>query len=316
MNGSQLFSLSACLLFACSSSEVTTESVDEGESLRSRSSAKLTIPVAELSALALRLDASGEQELLAAADSSASVYRASLQGGVFGAFTKIDLSAARAAAGVRGATQWEAMASDGQGRIFLLEENPGRIFVFDREGSAVEHVITLSIPTHHPLARYWAASPNSRGEGMLLLRNGHVLVLKEKDPRSLIEFGPSGEAPTGLTPALAVGTSKSFPLPAGASSTYIPLNEWTLGKPNKLPDVSDMSLAPDGGIYVLSDQGKAIGIVDSDGIDPRRAEVKFSDVVSLPSGVGKPEGLVVLGAGGALVATDSSARDNLRVVGW
>ena len=55
--------------------------------------------------------------------------------------------------------------------------------------------------------------PNSRGEGMILMKNGHVLVLKEKQPSMLIEFGPKGDLPMGYGPDTFLAHGEAFALP-------------------------------------------------------------------------------------------------------
>ena len=98
-------------------------------------------------------------------------------------------------------SQFEGVAADGAGRVFILEESPGHVYVFDAALTKVEARITLRVrpddPAFATLAEAWAAHPNSRGEGIVLLDRGHLLILKEKDPRRLIEFGPDGDQPVG-----------------------------------------------------------------------------------------------------------------------
>ena len=45
---------------------------------------------------------------------------------------------------------------------------------------------------------------------MVLLKNGHILVLKEKSPRALIEFGRVGERAAGYALGGAVGVDDTF----------------------------------------------------------------------------------------------------------
>ena len=49
---------------------------------------------------------------------------------------------------------------------------------------------------------------------MILMKKGHVLVLKEKQPSMLIEFGPEGDAPMGYGPDTFLQRVKSSPYPS------------------------------------------------------------------------------------------------------
>ena len=48
------------------------------------------------------------------------------------------------------------------------------------------------------IARLWSDPKGSRGEGMVLLPGGHLLVAKEKKPATLIELGPPQSRSRGL----------------------------------------------------------------------------------------------------------------------
>jgi len=70
---------------------------------------------------------------------------------------------------------------------FVLQEGTDRILVFDASLATLDGTITLSVPIDQPdFGAEWHKDPNSRGEGLLLLRNGHLLVLASwiVDPRS------------------------------------------------------------------------------------------------------------------------------------
>jgi hypothetical protein len=50
--------------------------------------------------------------------------------------------------------------------------------------------IDLAVEGHRDIAQEWSDPKGSRGEGMVLLPGGHLLVAKEKQPAAFIEFGP------------------------------------------------------------------------------------------------------------------------------
>ena len=302
----------ACFgVFACNGAE---EAPSQEDDLKAGVQSTLSIPLAEVSGLGRRT-VGGREELLALGDSSYRVAVGQVEGKktLKASFVLVDLEPLLGDYVQSAGSQWEAIASDASGRLFVLEENPGRLFVFDAAGTALEHVASLSVPEEfESTAQDWAKESNSRGEGLVLLANGHVLVAKEKDERLLLELGPAGDAPAGYRRELAVGTSGTFPVPAGVTSELVVLAEWSVGKPNKLADLSDLAIDAAGALFVLSDQGQAYGqLVDP--IDPGQDSVDIDDVVKIPS-CEKPEGLAFLASGQAVAASDQKSQKNNAVV--
>ena len=77
------------------------------------------------------------------------------------------------------------MASDRDGTIVLLQEEQARLLVFAPDLSRLLHTLALAVPADDPVLNpAWRRKPNSRGEGLLLLRRGHILIAKERDPRA------------------------------------------------------------------------------------------------------------------------------------
>jgi hypothetical protein len=81
--------------------------------------------------------------------------------------------------------QIEAVRVDGLGRVLLLQETPPRVELVDPKALKVVASIDLAIEVSGEIARAWADPKGSRGEGMVLLRGGHLLVAKEKKPAAL-----------------------------------------------------------------------------------------------------------------------------------
>jgi hypothetical protein len=94
--------------------------------------------------------------------------------------------------------QIEAVCADGFGRILLLQETPPRVELIDPKALKVVASIDLAVEGRDDIAQAWSDPKGSRGEGMVLLPGGHLLVAKEKKPAALIEFGPSGSQSRGL----------------------------------------------------------------------------------------------------------------------
>lgn len=137
---------------------------------------------------------------------------------------------------------------------------------------------------------------------MVLTGNGHLLVVKEKNPAALIEFGPSGHAPLGWRRGGAVAG------PPRGETTYTALATWwldtTLAK--RLPDISDATVGPDGCLYLLSDQGSSIARLP-DLIDPCCDTVGAVATWRIAGSPEKAEGLVILDDGTPLVALDTKS---------
>jgi uncharacterized protein YjiK len=199
--------------------------------------------------------------------------------------------------------QWEAVAADTSGRVFVLEESPGNVFVF-QDGR-----LTQTIPLRFEGNRW--SDENSRGEGFVLLKNGHILLLKEKAPALIVEMGPKGEKADGFKTGMAVGLDDAFPLPKDGVG-FVSLKEWEIsdktgrgGKSAKdmAEDGSELAVAPDGRLYLLSDQSRTISCVERT-LRVDEAKFTFETTWKLPSRIEKPEGLTFLPNGSPVVATD------------
>ena len=176
--------------------------------------------------------------------------------------------------------------------------------------------IDLVIPTGHPLAASWADPGGSRGEGAVVLANGHLLIAKEKDPAALIEFGPAGEAAGGFRAAAVEGGAAlpggiAWPVKPGEQS-FVLLAWWApdraLGR--ACHDLSDLEVGPDGSLYVLSDKSQSVARVGD--LDPHAGIATAGATWKLPHLDGKPEGLAFTAGGRAMVALDTRrARRNL-----
>jgi hypothetical protein len=264
---------------------------------------RAVVDVPELSALTLR-ERGGKIELVALGDRAPEIAVGELASDLDDiAFRKTNVRAALEAAGVAQAAdvQWEAVASDASGRIFVLEENPGKVIVFSPDLSRVDKILDVEVSTRHgaseSLAKDWAASANSRGEGLALLAGGHVLLLKEKQPRRFVELGPEGDPSLGIRP---IGRRGTFALPSATRSVLVPLREWKLDADadRAFLDLSDLAVDDDGAMFVLSDEGRAIGLLGSPQGDTVGVDRKWS-----VSSIDKPEGLAIFD-GRAIVASD------------
>ena len=113
-----------------------------------------------------------------------------------------------------GDSQFESIAADGGSLVALMCEDPPIVLVADTETREVCAEIELTAPTGSLLDGQWDDA-SSRGEGLVLLRGGRLLVAQEKRPRALIEFGPLGSSARGLSTADFLGPDESWEAPSG-----------------------------------------------------------------------------------------------------
>jgi len=167
---------------------------------------------------------------------------------------------------------------------------------------------TSTIPELHD---GWSHADASRGEGLLLLHRGHVLVAQEKDPAGLVEFGPAGDSPLGVTATSVLTAERAFEVPDG---DLVALAWWRLrgDVAEDFADLSDLATDSAGNVWVLSDQSRRLGRLHMPmGVGD---DVVVTDVVDLPKKTGKPEGLAFLPGGLLAVADDrDDDEDNLWV---
>ena len=216
-------------------------------------------------------------------------------------------------------SQLEGITFDDAGLCWVLQEDPAVVTVIDLEAGTVKRRFRLELPPDHPLAAEWNAKPNQRGEGIVLLPNGHVLIAKQKKPAALIEFAPPGESPQGVRLGLRE-------LPKGAPEVLVATAFWTLAQ----ADVNDVTLGERASLWVLSDADHVLchisKLVPPNAVaDP--GEAVCDALYPIPSGLDDKtwEGLAFLDEDGrptgrgthrAVLVVDmkSTQKDNLAVV--
>jgi hypothetical protein len=255
------------------------------------------------------------RQLLAIGDDSHHLLAGDLEPDVPDRFQRHDLEPLLAGAGVRvgESSQWEGVDADETGRVFVLREVPGTVFVFDPELRTLLHVLPLTVEDDPAEAAAWEADENALGEGLLLLRNGHLFVVKEEKPRQLLEFGLRGARAEGLHPGLPIADRGQFPTPDQARVTFHMLAAWDLGGEalERVGDLSDVAIGPDGRVYLLSDESRCIARLQET-VPPEGGTVEVDRIWGLPERLHQPEGLVITAGWDVLVATDhDEMRDNL-----
>ena len=128
---------------------------------------------------------------------------------------------------------------------------------------------------------------------------GHVLVVKEKDPAGLVELGPAGDDALGISASTLLPQEEAF---EASAEELVALAWWPWPHDDVLEDLSDLAVDHAGGLWVLSDQSRALAELQlplEPGDEPRLGEV-----LRLPKKIAKPEGLAFLPSGVIAVADD------------
>lgn len=251
------------------------------------------VPLREVSGLAVH-----GQQLLAVGDHDPVVFSAPVQPWPL-RWHGTDLSSLGLP---EGGTQFEALQPAAAGTVLILQEQPARILHLNLSVPELLSTLLLEVPEGHRLREAWLGDRSSRGESLVLTGRGHVLVVKEKDPAAILEFGPAGDEP--------VGWRRGGPVvpPEPGDATLVVLATWWLadGLGKHLPDISDATVGPDGRLYLLSDQGAAIARMP-DVLDPHRGEVDAVAIWRIAGAPENAEGLVILADGTPLVALDTKS---------
>jgi uncharacterized protein YjiK len=267
------------------------------------------IPLREVSGISLTTLVTGETVLVAIGDHASVVASAVVSDSSPGKWRHTDLAAIE---GIDATfTQAEAVAHDANGLLLVVFEEPARVAVIDIARSRLVQVISLVVRGDDRVARGWAADANSRGEGILLLDGGHLLIVKEKKPPALIEFGPAGDAPGQRL----LRPDEAWHPDGQPSMSFVARATWLLDTDlaDLLGDMSDAAIGPDGQLYVLSDQSHSIARLQWPA--PADSPVTAVEVFEIEGAPNKPEGLAVLPDGRLLVARDTrKPKGNLLLV--
>jgi uncharacterized protein YjiK len=271
------------------------------------SSRRVDLPVVEASGIAVRRARSAEV-VLVIGDRAETVGVCRV--GAAGELTDwdtIDLSTIPGWPTSDGDSQLEAIAVDGGTLVAVMREDPPVVLIADTETRAVVTTIELTAPAGSPLHGAWD-DPSSRGEGMVLLRHGRLLVAKEKRPRALVEFAPVGSAAMGLCADDFLAADEPWAAPNGATE-FVAVAMWKLAGTAKkaLGDISSIGVGRTGELWLLSDKSTRVARVSlAEPLLPEGGEItEFASVWDLPDEAEKPEGIAVLDDGRVIVAMDT-----------
>jgi len=277
-----------------------------------------TIPLAEVSGLAHGSGPGGTPLLMAIGDRAGVVAWAPTESGrAGGPWETVELGSGSGTHIEDGAAQLEAVATDGAGGVLLVQEAPNRAEFIDSVRRRVVAEVALVMSEESPARGYrqlresWLDPDCSHAEGAVLLRDGHLLVVKEKDPAALVEFGPTGHPPGGFGPDRWLEPNEAWAVGEGQVE-LVALAAWYLDAElaQACPDLSDADVSA-GALVLLSDKGSAFALVGAHGpaAEPFQGEVTAEVVVRVKGVEDKPEGVVVLPDGDVLIACDMPRDD-------
>ncbi len=275
----------------------------------------IDIPVVEASGLASRTAANGTRQVLAIGDRTSEVAVGTVGQDGDLTWTVIDLATVEGWPVMQRESQFEAIAADGGSLVAVMREEPAVVLVADTTRRRL--VCQIVLDDQPALVGLWDES-NSRGEGLILLRDGRLLVAKEKHPAALVEFAPPRATARGVGRDDFLGPAEDWDAATG-EVTYSAMAVWTLtgDAADSFRDVSAIGETRDGGLWLLSDKSRTVGRLALDPpLVPGTGEIRRIDEVwRLPKHAHKPEGLAALGPGRFLVCLDTdSTADNGVVI--
>jgi uncharacterized protein YjiK len=209
-------------------------------------------------------------------------------------------------------SQWEGVATDSKGRFFILEESPGAVYVIDSARKHLTQTITLDYKQEG--LRAGGFEENSLGEGIALLQKGHILILKEKSPAMLIEFGPEGDDPIGVSPETLIAKREAFQLSDGETIKYKPLKWWRFTDKSKsfMQDLSELAVGPEGVLYALSDESNRLARLESR-LPVKEDKVNIKEYWDLPKAMEHPEALTFVGGAPVIGVDTKDGKENLFI---
>jgi hypothetical protein len=223
------------------------------------------VPLHEVSGICLRRSRTGRMPLIAVGDRASKIAWFSLPRSDKGRIDWHTSDSSKLSGSMlpEDDPQIEAVCADGLGRILLLQETPRRVEFIDPKASKVIASIELAVEGRAEIARAWSDPKGSRGEGIVLLPGGHLLVAKEKKPAALIEFGPPDSRSRGLLRGGALADGERWRTKKGRRR-FVALAIWVPGKTlaKTCADFSDLEIGPDGCLYLLSDKSSTIARLD------------------------------------------------------
>lgn len=260
------------------------------------------LPIDEVSGLGRRRDpTSGRPELLAVGDRESTVVTITAdESGRLPADGRHRTVAVRhhvrgvpdGLTGERGQSDWEGVAGDADGRVFILQESHSRVLVlsptFEFEGS-----VSLD----------WDHRDGTSLESLLLLANGHFLSATQETPLRILEFAAPGAAAADLGRWTALPADRPMSLRPGGDVRCA--GSWAV-RTDSLTSVNDLALFGRH-LFVISSRSRSVARFR---LPPQGMEaVELDAEWPLPSHIAegrddRAEGLLVDAELGVLVGVD------------
>jgi hypothetical protein len=189
-----------------------------------------------------------------------------------------------------GQSDWEGVAGDAAGHIFVLRETGSTVLV-----------VSPTFEYERSVALRWETSAEETLESLLLLSDGHLLSACQGRPLKLLEFAAPGEPPVG--PSAVLPADQALQLPPGSELECVAT--WEIPT-DRVRSANDLATYGDH-LFLISSVSRAIArfrlpAPGSDALEP-------AGVRDLPKEVAagrdeKAEGLLVDGRLGVLVGVD------------
>jgi hypothetical protein len=270
------------------------------------------LPLTEVSALTIRREGAGDH-LMGVGDEDFAVVVAGLRD----ADVEVP-SGARSLQDLLGddildapdGSEFEGVAVDADGDVFILQEGPARVLVLTPDLSQFRLRINLAVDPERPDFGFaWLNDRNSRGEALLVLPNGHLLIAKQREPTTLIEFGPAPDRALGWQPE-TLARRPSFPFGESAELEYEVLADWhVMGDEEGISGINDLAVDDRGVLYGISSKRRRIVRFELSrelGFEAAQVAAGWSLPAGLPGGEeGKPEGLTLLSGRTPLISIDT-----------
>lgn len=193
--------------------------------------------------------------------------------------------------GSHGQSDWEGVAGDAAGRVFVLRETGSELLVLSPTFE-LETVVALR----------WEKDRGSTLESVLLLEDGHLLSITQERPLQLLEFAAPGAHFSDLGPTAPLPHDEPMRLPAGRELHAVA--SWAL-LDDRLQSANDLAVSG-GRLFVISSLSRCIARfplprAETDILEPDSVWQLPKDVAA---GHGKAEGLIVDEEFGILVGVD------------
>jgi hypothetical protein len=203
-------------------------------------------------------------------------------------------------------SQWEGIAGDATGRMFVLREESSELLVIHPDFRFQRRV---------RLRHDWELDRGEGLESLLLLRSGHVLSVRQRRPVTFLEFGPRNSEPLGVSGTTCLHPDDAFQVDPGLRELAC-VATWTVDE-DEIESINDLAL-DEGVLLGISSKSRCVASVGR--LHVRRRRTHVVDRWSLPKGIvkgrdAKGEGLLADARLGTFIGVDSHAsRENLFLV--